>query len=219
MSCAQREAGIGSSRFPPYFEAMKILPLALLILATAGLAHAAAEIGQPAPNFTVKDETGQPRSLADFKGKVVVLEWFDFECPFTQKHYYSGTMQKLQKAATDAGAIWLTVNSSGLNKVGYLTPSQAVAKKKELGMHPTAILLDEDGTVGHLYEARTTPDMYVIDGAGTLVYKGAIDNRPTPDPASLAGATPYVSNALAALKAGKPVVPAETKSYGCAVKY
>jgi hypothetical protein len=198
---------------------MKTLVFALGLLCAAVPAFSAPEIGKPAPGFTVKDATGADRSLADFKGKTVVLEWFDDVCPFTQKHYRSGTMQKLQKAATDDGVVWLTVNSSGVNKAGYLTPTEAVAKMKEFGMNSTALLLDVDGKVGHLYEARTTPEMYVVDGKGVLVYKGAIDNRPTPDPASLADATPYVRNALAAVKAGRPVTPSETKSYGCAVKY
>ena len=198
---------------------MKIASLAFAFFAAAAFAHAAPEIGKPAPDFSVKDETGQSRALADFKGKTVVLEWFSDECPFVGKHYKSGTMQKLQKAATDDGVVWLTVVSAGPNRPGHLTASEAVEEKQKFGMHSTAILLDEDGKVGHLYEARTTPDMFVIDGAGVLVYKGAIDDRPTPDPDSLQGATPYVRNALDAVKAGKPVAPAETRSYGCAVKY
>lgn len=198
---------------------MKTFAFLIAFFTVAALAPAASEIGKPAPDFTLKDEAGKALSLAGFKGRTVVLEWFNYECPFVGKHYRSGTMQKLQKAATDDGTVWLTVVSSGVNKVGHLTAPEAAAKKQELGMHSTAILLDEDGQVGRLYGARTTPDMFVIDGEGVLVYKGAIDDRPTPDPDSLAGATPYVADALAALKARQPVAPSETRSYGCAVKY
>jgi len=148
-----------------------------------------------------------------------VLEWFNYECPFVQKHYNSSSMQSLQKAATADGVVWLTIVSSAPGHAGYLKPDEAAAKEKELGMHSTALLGDADGTVGHLYEARTTPDMFVINSDGVLVYSGAIDDRPDPDPATLQGATNYVKNALAAVKAGTPVKPDETRSYGCGVKY
>jgi peroxiredoxin len=198
---------------------MKTHTLLLALLATATFAHAAPEIGKAAPAFTLKDETGAERSLADYKGKTVVLEWFNYGCPFVKKHYEPQAMQKLQKAATDDGVVWLSIVSSAPGKQGALTPEEAVAKKKELGMASTAILLDADGKVGKLYEARTTPEMYIINAEGNLVYMGAIDDKPTPDPASLASATPLVKNALAALKAGQPISPAQTKSYGCSVKY
>ena len=191
----------------------------LAFAATAALAHAAPTVGQPAPAFTLKDETGKERSLADFKGKTVVLEWFNYGCPFVKKHYGSGSMQKLQKAATDDGVVWLSVVSSAPGKQGHLTPDEAVAKKKEEGIGATALLLDENGDTGKLYGAKTTPEMFVIDREGVLVYKGAIDDQPTPDPATLDGARNYVVEALAALKAGKPVGAAETKPYGCSVKY
>ncbi|MDD5201056.1 MAG: thioredoxin family protein [Terrimicrobiaceae bacterium] len=198
---------------------MKI-PAALFFAVTflaAGIVRAAPEVGKPAPDFTLRDSAGQPRSLAEFKGRTVVLEWFNEGCPFVRKHYDSGSMQALQKQATDDGVAWLTIVSSAPGKQGYLTPEQAAAKKKEL--HSTALLLDPDGAVGHAYEARTTPDLFVIDGSGALVYKGAIDDQPTPDPASLTGARNYVAAALAAIKAGQPVSPSQTKSYGCSVKY
>jgi peroxiredoxin len=198
---------------------MKTIPSLLALLAAAAFAHAAPEIGKPAPEFTLKDETGAARSLADYKGKTVVLEWFNYGCPFVVKHYASQAMQDLQKAATDDGVVWLSIVSSAPGKQGSLTTDEAAAKKTELGMSSTAILLDADGKVGHLYEARTTPEMFVINGEGTLVYKGAIDDKPSPSPVTLKGATSYVKNALAAVKAGKPVEPAETKSYGCSVKY
>jgi peroxiredoxin len=200
---------------------MKIRSVILALFATTALlAHAAGpEIGQPAPNFTLKDSAGKDVSLADFKGRTVVLEWFNYGCPFVKKHYGSGSMQKLQQQATSDGVVWLSIVSSAAGKQGYLAPGEAAAKQAELGMHSTALLLDPDGAVGHLYEARTTPDMFVIDAAGKLVYKGAIDDQPTPDPASLDGAKNYVAAALAAIKAGQPVAPAQTKSYGCSVKY
>lgn len=197
-------------------------PLSLLVLALAAtaLAHAAGPlVGQPAPDFTLPDAKGHLHTLSDYKGKTVVLEWFNFGCPFVKKHYGSGSMQRLQEQATRDGVVWLTISSSAPGKQGYLEPEQAIAKKKELGMHSTALLLDPEGKVGRMYEARTTPDMFVINADGVLVYKGAIDDQPTPDPASLKGATNYVANALAAIKAGQPVSPNETKSYGCSVKY
>jgi peroxiredoxin len=191
-----------------------------LLATTALFARAAGpEVGQPTPAFTLKDGAGKDVSLADFKGKTVVLEWFNYGCPFVRKHYGSGAMQKLQKQATDDGVVWLSIVSSAPGKQGYLAPGEVAGKERELGMHSTAVLLDPDGKVGRLYEARTTPDMFVINGAGELVYKGAIDDQPTPDPASLAGAKNYVAAALADLKAGQPVDPAQTKSYGCSVKY
>jgi len=200
---------------------MKTHALIIALLATSAFFARAAgpEIGQPAPNFTLKDGAGKSVSLADFKGRTVVLEWFNFGCPFVKKHYGSGSMQKLQQQATADGVVWLTIASSAPGKQGYLAPGEAAAKESELGMHSTALLLDPDGTVGHLYEARTTPDMFVVDATGKLVYKGAIDDQPTPDPASLAGAKNYVAAALANLKAGQPVETAQTKSYGCSVKY
>jgi len=200
---------------------MKIRALILALLATTALCARAAgpEVGQPAPDFTLKDGAGKSVSLADFKGKTVVLEWFNYGCPFVKKHYGSGSMQKLQQQATGDGVVWLSIASSAPGKQGYLAPGEAAAKQAELGMHSTALLLDPDGAVGHLYEARTTPDMFVINKDGVLVYKGAIDDQPTPDPASLAGAKNYVAAALANLKAGQPVETAQTKSYGCSVKY
>jgi peroxiredoxin len=198
---------------------MKTIPTLLATFAVAILAHAAPEVGKPAPAFTLKDETGAERSLADFKGKTVVLEWFNYGCPFVKKHYGPQAMQKLQKAATDDGVVWLSIVSSAEGKQGYLTTEEAAAKKKELGMPVTAILLDPDGKVGHLYDAKTTPEMFVINGEGNIAYMGAIDDQPNPDPATLNGATPFVKNALDAIKAGKAVTPAQTKSYGCSVKY
>jgi peroxiredoxin len=198
---------------------MKKLSILLAVFSLSALLHAAPEVGKPAPAFTLPDETGTARSLADYKGKTIVLEWFNYGCPFVKKHYDAGAMQKLQKAATDDGVVWLSIVSSAPGKQGHLTAEQAVAKKKELGMAATAILLDPDGKIGRLYDAKTTPEMYIVNAEGNLVYMGAIDDKPTPSPAALEGATSYVENALAAVKEGKAPEPAQTKSYGCSVKY
>lgn len=191
-----------------------------LVLAATAFAHAAGPvIGQPAPDFTLPDANGAAHSLSDYKGKTVVLEWFNPTCPFVHKHYDSGSMQRLQQQATKDGVVWLSICSSAPGKEGYIAPKDAPGVEQSVGMKSTALLLDPDGKVGRMYEARMTPDMYVINADGVLVYKGAIDDQPTPDPASLQGAKNYVAAALAAVKSGKPVTPAETKSYGCSVKY
>jgi peroxiredoxin len=196
------------------------LSILVLALAATALAHAAGPlVGQPAPDFTLPDAKGDSHALSDYKGKIVVLEWFNDGCPFVKKHYGSGSMQRLQEQARKDGVVWLTIVSSAPGKQGYLEPEQAAAEKEKLGMRSKALLLDPEGKVGRMYEARTTPDMFVINADGVLVYKGAIDDQPTPDPASLKGAKNYVTAALAAVKAGQPVTPAETKSYGCSVKY
>jgi len=190
---------------------------ALLLLATAALA--APEIGQPAPDFKLKDLSGKEHSLSEYKGKYVVLEWVNFGCPFVRKHYETQNMQKLQKDETAKGVVWLSICSSGPGKQGNFPPAEAEAKAKEFGAAPTAYLIDEDGTVGHAYDARTTPDMFVINPQGVLIYEGAIDDQPTPDHETVAIAKNYVQAALTDAMANKPVSPASTKSYGCSVKY
>ncbi len=186
---------------------------------SASLAFAAPQTGQPAPEFTLKDSSGTEHSLSDFKGKTVVLEWYNFGCPFVVKHYDSKNMQTLQKEATDDSVVWLSIVSSAPGKQGHLTPDEAEKRKADEGINSTAILIDEDGTVGKLYNAKTTPEMFVINAEGTLVYQGAIDDKPTPDAASLEGAKNYVRAALASVKAGTPVAEDTTKPYGCSVKY
>ncbi len=197
----------------------KILSLLALGFLTTSLASAAPKVGNPAPAFTLADAEGKTHSLADFKGKTVVLEWFNYGCPFVVKHYASGNMQGLQESATEEDVVWLTIVSSAPGKQGHLTPDEAKAKKSELGLKATAILLDEDGQVGKLYNAKTTPEMFVINGEGTLVYMGAIDDRADTKEASIDGATNYVTAALDALESGEPVETAKTKPYGCSVKY
>jgi peroxiredoxin len=176
-------------------------------------------IGAPAPDFSLSDTNGVRHSLSDFKGNIVVLEWTNPECPFVKKHYETGNMQGLQEKAVASGVTWLTINSSAQGKQGYMTAEEANSYIAEEGSRETARLVDSSGEVGHLYGALTTPHMFVIDANGTLAYKGAIDDNPSADPVSVAGAKNYVTAALASLAAGKPIENAETRSYGCGVKY
>ena len=192
---------------------------AALTIASAAPVLAAPAIGQPAPAFTAKDGDGKTRSLSEFKGKTVVLEWTNAGCPYVQKHYESGNMQGLQKAAAKDGVVWLTLISSAPGKQGYVSPAEAKTWKSATGAGSTALLLDPAGQVGHAYEAKTTPHMYVVNGAGKLVYMGGVDDKPTADPASLKGAKNYVSAALSDVKAGRPVATAVSKPYGCTIKY
>ena len=179
----------------------------------------APKVGAPAPAFTATDSKGQTESLAQYKGKFVVLEWHNNSCPYTIKHYASGNMQSLQKEWTAKGVVWFTVVSSSPGEQGYVTPSQENAYMVKMHATPTAALLDPQGKLGHLYDAKTTPQMVVIDPMGKLIYDGAIDNKPTPDQADLKGADNYVNDALTAALAGKPVAVGYTRPYGCSVKY
>ncbi|MFN3683017.1 MAG: thioredoxin family protein [Fimbriimonadaceae bacterium] len=178
-----------------------------------------AQVGQPAPAFTLKDTEGKSHSLSSFKGKYVVLEWTNHQCPFVVKHYASGNMQKLQKWAKDKGVVWLTILSSAPGKQGYLEPAEAKRLMKEQGFNSTAYLFDTDGKVGKAYGARTTPHMYVIDPKGTLIYMGGIDDKPTANQADIAGARNHVMEALKEAMAGKAVSVPSTQPYGCSVKY
>ncbi len=192
--------------------------VALLSLAMSPL-PVAATVGQPAPAFSLEDSTGKSRSLAEFKGKTVVLEWVNFDCPFVKKHYGSGNMQKLQKTYTGKGVVWLSINSSAAGKEGHLTAATAEPALRERGAAPSALLLDGAGRVGRLYGAKTTPHMFVIDAQGTLVYAGAIDDTPSTDQADIAKAHNYLAAAVDAVLAGKPVATASSQPYGCSVKY
>src|SRR5689334_12934216 len=192
--------------------------LASLLLVTS-LAHAAPKLGEPAPAFTLDGSDGKPHSLADFKGKWVVLEWTNNECPFVKKHYGSGNMQKLQKTYTGKGVAWLSVISSAPGKQGYVTAEHANELTKERGASPSAVLLDPDGKVGRAYAAKTTPHMFVIDPKGMLVYAGGIDDTPSPDPEDIAKSKNFVAAALDAALAGKPIATASSTPYGCSVKY
>lgn len=175
--------------------------------------------GQVARDFKLTDMNGKTVQLSQFKGKTVVLEWHNSGCPFVQKHYNSGNMQKTQAAAAGQGVVWLTVNSGAPGKQGHMTLEQTRAFVKSSGSKASNYLLDPEGTVGKGYDAKTTPHMYVINPAGTLVYQGGIDDKPTADVADIAGARNHVLAALGEVKAGKPVSVAESRPYGCAVKY
>ncbi|HSI82282.1 MAG: redoxin domain-containing protein [Candidatus Methylacidiphilales bacterium] len=193
---------------------------ALLALAlTVSAAFAAPEIGKPAPAFTLKSAEGKDVSLADYKGKTVVLEWTNKDCPFVVKHYKNGDMQKLQAAAATDGAVWLKVISSAPGAQGYLTPAQALENEKAVSGSATAVLIDDTGSVGKSYDAKHTPELYVIDKEGNLVYKGAIDSIKSANSADIAKAVNYVKSALAAVKEGKAIEKPVTEAYGCSVKY
>jgi len=194
------------------------LTLATLVAVTAP-ATAQAVVGQPAPPFSLVDSNGQTRSLADYAGKVVVLEWWNYECPFVGKHYGSGNMQKLQKEWTSKGVVWLTVSSSAAGKQGHVDGAKANTLMSERAGSPTAVLLDHDGKVGRAYGAKTTPHMFVIDPKGKLVYAGGIDDKPSTDRADVATAKNYVAAALGEVLAGRPVTTPASQPYGCGVKY
>ncbi|MFC0282036.1 thioredoxin family protein [Camelimonas abortus] len=185
----------------------------------APTADAAAAIGAPAPPFTLVSADGRQVSLADFRGRTVVLEWTNHECPFVRKHYGAGAMQKLQKEARDAGVVWLTIISSAPGEQGHVTPEEARRLTVSRGAAPAAVLFDETGRTGRAYGAKTTPHMYVIGPDGALLYAGGIDDRPGTDPAELAGARNHVREALAEIAAGKPVSVRQSRPYGCAIKY
>jgi hypothetical protein len=197
---------------------MNALVFVLSVLAAAPT-MAAPQVGQPAPDFTLADSNGQNRHLADYRGKFVVLEWTNNDCPFVKKHYGSGNMQSLQKEETAQGVVWLSVISSAPGKQGYVTSAQANDLTKSRGAAPTAVLLDPAGSVGRLYEAKTTPHMFIVDPKGTLIYMGGIDSIATADAADIAHAAPYLKEAMLAVAQGNPVANAVTKPYGCAVKY
>lgn len=199
---------------------MKMIRRTLLALLIApALAHAAAAVDAPAPAFTAATADGRTVSLADFKGRTVVLEWTNHDCPYVRKHYGSGNMQSQQKAATAQGVVWLQVISSAPGQQGYVDGAAAARLNAERGAAPTATLLDPKGDLGRLYGAQTTPHMYVIKPDGTLAYKGGIDSLATADKADIARAEPYVTEALAAVAAGRKVEKASTRPYGCSVKY
>jgi hypothetical protein len=196
-----------------------LLPLAVFAL-LAGTAGATVEVGQPAPDFSLTDINGQTHSLSSYKGKIVVLEWNNPSCPFVKKHYNSGNIPLLQKTAATDGVVWLTINSGARGNEGAdMTPVEIRTWLQTKNAAPAAYFFDSNGKVGHLYGAKTTPDMYVIDAKGILVYKGAIDSIRSADISDIAQATNYVKAALDALKSGQPIAKSVTEPYGCSVKY
>lgn len=199
---------------------MKYMLTAFTALAViAAPVSAAAVVGKPAPNFTLPDVNGKRVSLSAFRGKTVVIEWNNPECPFVKKHYGSGNMQKTQAAAAKDGVVWLSINSSAPGNQGHMNAAQAKAYLAKAAARPTAYLLDPDGVVGKTYDAKTTPHMFVVNKAGTVVYAGGIDDKPTPNPADVKGARNHVLAALAEVKNGKAVSVATSRPYGCNVKY
>ena len=198
---------------------MRLYPLALAALIAPTLALAAPQPGQPAPAFQGKDYEGRPVDLAQFKGKTVVLEWTNKGCPFVGHMYSSGVMQRLQRDAARDGIVWISVISSAPGQQGYLDSAGVRAWKTHEQAEPAYVVLDPTGKLGHAYDARTTPDMIVIDRDGRVAYAGAIDNKVSTNPADAKSARNYVVAALEAVKLGRAADPAVTKSYGCSVKY
>ena len=204
------------------------MKLKLLVLLLACLASTACDktpvaespaAGAVAPEISVTDSNGKTHTVSQYRGKTVVLEWFNPGCPFVVKHYGSGNMQKLQEEWTAKGVVWLTIDSSAPFRQGHLTPEEANAKINEWKMKPTALLLDPDGKAGKTYGAKTTPHMFVISPDGKVIYQGAIDSKASTKPEDIAGSTNYVKAALDESLAGKNVTTASTRPYGCTVKY
>lgn len=197
-------------------SALRCLPLVVALAAGSAMAAVA---GAPAPDFTVSDTTGKPVRLADYKGKFVVLEWTNPECPFVRKHYDSQNMQGLQKEFGARDVVWLSINSTNKSSGEFKTPAAMDAWIKAQGAAPKAALIDASSATGRAYAARTTPHMFVVDPAGKLVYAGAIDDKRSANPADAKSANNYVRAALNESLAGKPVTVASTQPYGCSVKY
>lgn len=198
---------------------MKTLLLALFLALAAVPAYAAIEIGKPAPDFAGTDSNGKTHKLSDYKGKIVVLEWTNPLCPFVMKHYDAGNMQKLQEEYTGKDVVWLSINSSAAGKEGNQSAEDANKYMTEKKSKATARILDPSGEIGKAYDAKTTPHMFVIDKDGNVVYKGAIDDNDSTKQETIAAAKNYVKAALDSVMEGKPVETAQTKPYGCSVKY
>ncbi|QDL11100.1 thioredoxin family protein [Brasilonema octagenarum UFV-E1] len=189
------------------------------VASNAAEAATPVRVGSPAPDFTATDSNGKSHRLSDFKGKVVVLEWTNHQCPFVLKHYNSNNMQKLQKETTGKGVVWLSVISSAQGQQGYVTPQEANQLTKSRNASPTAVLLDASGEIGRLYQARTTPHIFVIDSSGVLKYAGAIDDKPSTNAADIKSAKNYVIPAVDSVLKGQNVADSTTQPYGCSVKY
>jgi peroxiredoxin len=196
-----------------------ILTISMSLMASAVFAFDPPPVGSAAPDFSLTDANGKTHSLSQYKGKYVVIEWFNPECPFVKKHYGSGNMQKLQQQYTGKGVVWLTIDSNAPGTEGNISPEQAEKITASWKTHQTALLLDPEGKVGRAYGAKNTPNMVVIDPEGKIAYQGAIDSKATPNPADIPNSTNYVKAALDESLAGKPVTTPQTKPYGCSVKY
>ena len=193
--------------------------LAGSVFVLSGVAQAGVAPGQPAPEFSLVDISGKAQKLSDYRGKYVVLEWFNSECPFVQKHYESGNIQALQARYTQKGVVWLGINSTSPNHSNYRDAARSQAILKQWKSAPTAFVLDPDGMVGMQYGARTTPHMYVIDPKGMLAYVGGIDDKPSISPRDIPTARNLVAAALEDALSGKPVSTPSAPPYGCSVKY
>jgi len=189
------------------------------VLALVSVPLLALTPGSPAPNFKGTDSNGTVHNLSQYRGKYVVLEWANSGCPYDQKHYMSDNMEALQRQWTSKGVVWLSVLSSAAGEQGSASPAEENEYLKRMKAAPTAALLDATGEIGHLYQAKTTPHIFVIDPQGKLIYQGAIDDKPTTDQADIRGARNYLNEALNAAMAGKPVAMSSTRPYGCSVKY
>lgn len=198
---------------------MILARMLLPFLMIGSVAFATPQVGQPAPDFSAPGADGKTYKLSEFKGKTVVLEWFNKDCPYVHKYYDSKTMQKLQNRETSKGVVWLTIASSKKGREGFLTPATGTKVRGQMGMESTALILDGEGKVARLYSAKTTPHMFVIDKKGLLAYEGAIDDKPSANPETLKGAANYVEAALYSLDKGQPVQVSSTTPYGCSVKY
>src|SRR5213082_1788746 len=198
----------------------KLLLIAFFSLLTSLLLTAEVPpVGSAAPEFSLPDASGKTHSLSEYKGKYVVLEWFNPECPFVKKHYGTDNMQKLQGEYTDKGVVWLTIDSNAPGNEGNLTPEQAQKIMAQWKTKQTALLLDPESKVAKLYGAKNTPNMVVISPEGKIVYEGAIDSKASPNPADIPSSTNYVKNALDESLGGKAVSNAQTKPYGCHITY
>src|SRR5213592_2737309 len=195
------------------------LTLFASLIATAVFASDVPSVGSAAPDFSLTDAKGKTHSLSEYKGKFVVLEWFNPECPFVKKHYGSSNMQNLQKEYTNKGVVWLTIDSNAPGTQGSLTPEEATSIATSWKTHETALLLDPDGKAGQSYGAKNTPNMVIINPDGKIIYRGAIDSKATPNPSDIPSSTNYVKAALDQSLSGKSVSTPETKPYGCSVKY
>ena len=196
-----------------------ITALLTLAASTALFGADSPAVGTNAPDFSVTDSKGKTQSVSQYKGKYVVLEWFNPDCPFVKKHYGGGNMQKLQEEFTGKGVVWLSIDSSAPGKEGHLTAEQAEKKIAEWKTKQTALVLDPDGKAGQTYGAKNTPHMFIISPEGKVIYEGAIDSKASPNAADIANSTNYVKVALEESMGGKPVTTATTKPYGCSVKY
>jgi len=193
--------------------------LGLTLLLAASPARAEPVVGQPAPAFSGAAAEGGTLNLADLRGKTVILEWTNHECPFVRKHYESGNIPKVQKQAASQGVVWLQVISSGPGKEGYVDAATAKKLNQERGATPANVVFDPSGAIGKLYAATNTPQLFIIDPKGVLLYKGGIDSIPSADQDDIATAENYISSALKELAEGKAISKAVTKPYGCTVKY